>query len=384
MLSFICKQYEGVGEIHVCFDIYSETSLKFNERQRRGGIETEFLITGPDQAPKQPNEALLKNGSFKNELGKFLLKEWQKESLQVYLQNKLLFVSHGGHCLKIHGKDVSYPTNLQGTHSEADTLVAYHANASDGRIVIRATDTDVLIILLGMLAKHQEQEHPVKYENITMDVGTGNHQRYIDVSQLFVALEDKCAGINSSLLGLHSFSGSDYTSSFYRKGILMPFKLLIDKEMGGDWIQTFSEMAKPGFNNQKVLENFVCALYGMKHSNEINTVRQIKLRNLMKSSKSSSNKMKKVDCGLLPPCQKVLELKIKRSHMIARFWFNADQPNPSMGLNALNFGWVQKENILFPKWYDGSSLPSAEDLETSDGDEIGSDSDDETLEVEAE
>ena len=102
----------------------------------------------------------------------------------------------------------------------------------------------------------------------------------------------------------------------------------------------------------------------------------------MKTNESSPNKMKKVDCGLLPPCQKVLELKVKRSHMIARLWFNADQPNPSMGLNPLNFGWVEKEKILFPKWYDGSSLPSAEDLETSD--DIESDSDDESVDVEAE
>ena len=40
------------------------------------------------------------------------------------------------------------------------------------------------------------------------------------------------------------------------------------------------------------------------------------------------------------------------------------------------------KDILFPKWYDGNSLPSPEDLETSD--DIESDSDDESVEVEAE
>ena len=75
MLSSISKQYHGISEIHICFDTYSDVSLKFQERERRGQIDSEFLITGPDQAPKQSNETLLQNSSFKNELSKFLLKE---------------------------------------------------------------------------------------------------------------------------------------------------------------------------------------------------------------------------------------------------------------------------------------------------------------------
>ena len=93
------------------------------------------------------------------------------------------------------GDEVSKPADLQGEHDEADTLMTYHAAASEGIVVVRATDTDVLIILLGMIAKHQEEQHPVKYTRITMDVGAGNSQRYIDVTKLYFALEEKCAGI---------------------------------------------------------------------------------------------------------------------------------------------------------------------------------------------
>ena len=114
-------------------------------------------------------------------------------------------MSYGGNCVEVHGADISSPSNLQGSHSEADTLVAFHAAASEGAAVIRATDTDVLIIILGMLAKHQEEQHPVKYTSITMYVGAGNSQRYIDVSSLFATLEDKCAGITPSLLGLQFY-----------------------------------------------------------------------------------------------------------------------------------------------------------------------------------
>ena len=162
----------------------------------------------------------------------------------------------------------------------------------------------------------------------------------------------------------------------------MPFKLLLDDEMGEEWIAAFSDMAKPDFNSQKTIENFVCALYGMQHSNDTNFVRKIKLKKLLKPDRSSAKKLKKVDCGLLPPCQKVLQLKMQRSNMIARLWLNADQPNPSIDLDPLNFGWIKVENTLYPKWYDGSPLPSAAQLETPD--EIDTESEDDLSEAEAE
>ena len=37
------------------------------------------------------------------------------------------------------GDEVSKPADLQGEHDEADTLMAYHAAASEGIVVVRAT-----------------------------------------------------------------------------------------------------------------------------------------------------------------------------------------------------------------------------------------------------
>ena len=144
----------------------------------------------------------------------------------------------------------------------------------------------------------------------------------------------------------------------------MPFKLLLDDEMGEEWIGAFSKMAKPDFNSEKTIENFVCVLYGMKQSNDNNFVRKMKYKNLIKPDINSPKKLKKVDCGLLPPCQNVLNFKILRSQMVTRMWYNADQPNPSIDLDPLKFGWIKVDDALYPKWYEGSPLPSAAELES--------------------
>ena len=50
-----------------------------------------------------------------------------------------------------HELVITEPVNLQRQHEETDTLVAFHAKqAPEGNILVRSTDTDVLVILLGL------------------------------------------------------------------------------------------------------------------------------------------------------------------------------------------------------------------------------------------
>ena len=46
---------------------------------------------------------------------------------------------------------VDYPHSLQVKHEEADTLLAFHAAHVPGSVLVRASDTDVMVILFGML-----------------------------------------------------------------------------------------------------------------------------------------------------------------------------------------------------------------------------------------
>ena len=294
-----------------------------------------------------------------------------------------MLFSYGGSCAKIDS-DITFPPNIQGSHHEADTLLAFHAKMSEGNLVVRASDTDVMIIMLGMINKHKEQNIPVQYGNITMDVGTGNSQRFIDINKIHDQLENHSAGLSGALFALHAFSGSDYNASFYRKGKVLPLKLLLQNDtLSAGWIKSFRQMATQSFCREEDVESFVCAMYGMKDCKNTNLARKMKIVQQAKPNSKLPDQIKKIDCGLLPPCKKVLQNKIKRSQYVAITWSNADQPNPTEGMNPEEYGWYKVGNSFLPKWYEGSPLPAAEDLHVNDRNESSDEEDDEcTLESE--
>ena len=76
-----------------------------------------------------------------------------------YTSLKKLYVSQGGGCVCIDAvaNTIDKPGHFQGIHDEADRLVAFHIAQCKGNVVVRGTDTDLLIILLGMLGKHKEE-----------------------------------------------------------------------------------------------------------------------------------------------------------------------------------------------------------------------------------
>ena len=109
---------------------------------------------GPYQAQRQSGTELLKNSLrlFKDAFAHGGMEEtpkwhnpWREDSVH----------SHGGTCMK--GLETEKPYHLQCQHEEADTLLAFHANSiSSGTILVRSTDTDVLIILLGLAGRSEE------------------------------------------------------------------------------------------------------------------------------------------------------------------------------------------------------------------------------------
>ena len=90
--------------------------------------------------------------------------------------NKTIYISHGGKCMMVqnnryHDLVITEPDNVQSRHEEADTLVAFHAHQEpEGSILVRSTDTDVLVILLGLAGRSHGS-------NIILDYGSGNHRR---------------------------------------------------------------------------------------------------------------------------------------------------------------------------------------------------------------
>ncbi|KAK6168800.1 hypothetical protein SNE40_019977 [Patella caerulea] len=96
--------------------------------------------------------------------------------------------------------------------------------------------------------------------------------------------------------------------------------------------------------------------------------------------------IKKVDCALLPPCEKTVYSKLQRAHFVSIIWGRADSADPGHGLDPLQFGWSKKNGCCSPEWFLGPAMPdnifddvdSGEDItDDLDGDHLddGSNSD---------
>ncbi|CAL4180456.1 unnamed protein product, partial [Meganyctiphanes norvegica] len=314
----------------------------------------------------------------KDQLAKFLLKEWQKDQYGPILDNKTLFVSYGGNCVHLTFNElevkivVEHPDHLQGSHEEADTLLAFHAANSNGNIVVRASDTDVMVILLGMLGRHMENHRETSYQCIILDCGSGNTRQHIDVSKIASVLESTQKGLAAVLPGLHAFTDCDFTTAFYRKGKVKPLEVL-QKDTAGTLIKLFSKLSSDEDPLQSKAEEFICSLYGMKDGiNTVNEARYAKLLQMtgkIKDQETPLVNLKKVDCALLPPCLKTVHKKIQRAHYVSILWGNADSPYPGHGLDPVNYGWILRNGYYAPDWFSGPSISNDLFQESDQGDE---------------
>ena len=141
MLSLICSG--KAQEVHACFDTYVENFIKDSERKQRGAVDTAYKITGPDQKIRQNGKNLLTNGTlFKSELAKFFLVEWRKSNYWEAFRGKRLFVSYSGECFQYDPGSIAFHTT----------------NLSEEDVVARASDTAVLVILIGAIGRQIQGE----------------------------------------------------------------------------------------------------------------------------------------------------------------------------------------------------------------------------------
>ncbi|XP_068240150.1 uncharacterized protein [Palaemon carinicauda] len=373
IISTVCTG--GGDEIHVCLDKYVENSVNDSERKLRGAEDSVYTITGPNQTMRRKGAKLLKNGMFKNELGKFLLKEWGGNHYWNILNGKTLYASYGGECFQYTPNDfqeisVTSPAHLQANHEEADTLIAFHLeNTSGSKVLVRASDTDVLIILIGILGNQDPEVRSSK--NVFMDCGSGNSRRYINVTNIVEVLEEQKSGLPKALAGYHAFTGCDFTSAFYRKGKVKPLEIL-EKDPTGSFLQLFSNMGEvDGEVDIDVASEFVCKMYGQNKERDVDEARYRKIMQ-MSGTVDKENPLlhiKKVDCALLPPTRRTLEKKLLRAHYVTVLWSHANTKSPDQGLCAIDYGWAVDGDLLQPTWFDGPAVPDSLFANDSDKDQ---------------
>lgn len=157
-------------------------------------------------------KVFLSSGCNKEALLSFLASHWETCVLPT---NFTLFTTCGTSCKELNFVNSQLATSndvpaLNCDHEEADTrLVAHALHASQQSfqtVIVSSPDTNVAIMCLG---------HACHFKSLGFLTGTKTKRRIIDIVKCSQALGKE---MQSSLVGLHAFTGCDSVSSFSGKG----------------------------------------------------------------------------------------------------------------------------------------------------------------------
>jgi hypothetical protein len=316
----------------------------------------EYVISGPEQARTHDFAKELRNDKFKEALVLFLISHWQSNDVAPFIGNKTIllnFIHCYSYSVNVNGNVVQAqnPDFFCVSHEEADTKIVYHASKinSDCNVVVKCSDTDIVVIMLGNLHKITAK--------IYIECGVSSSRHVIDVNALheFLGL-DLC----KALPGFHAFTGCDYNPAFFRKGKKRPFKLLAKYE---EFQKAFASLGDTSIDMEDTfakIESFVCSMYGYELNQKINNVRfQMFLRNYkIKNTDEAFFKknLKNFDASCLPPCYTELLQQMRRAHYIAHLWNNATLSDP-IKFEPDTSGWTCIENKYDFLWFEGLQLP---------------------------
>lgn len=166
----------------------------------------------------------LKNTNFKESLVDFFSTHWTSDDIVPFIGNKLIHLNFRD-CRSYKSNNGKIESTIIEDlccilHEEADTKIIYHACSivNQSNIVIRASDTDILIIMLANITNLKNAA-----SSIWMLSGTGNHERVINITKIYEELGEL---LTKSLCGFHAFTGSDFNPAFFNKGKKRPFGIL--------------------------------------------------------------------------------------------------------------------------------------------------------------
>ena len=98
----------------------------------------------------------------------------------------------------------------------------------------------------------------------------------MNVTTIAATLEEKHAGLAAALPGLNTFTGCDFTASFFHKGKVNPYEIF-EKDTTGTFISFFQSWTLRDEPDQKISEAYVHSLYGMDEVKDIDEGRYKKI-----------------------------------------------------------------------------------------------------------
>ena len=253
---FISALYTGIesSRIDVVFDADRDESIKNAERVNRGSdILFSSIVAG--HKVKQWR-CLLSSPKSKSNLIKFLVQDWQKQSLRTKLLNKVMYVTCERKCFRVTEDTWSEVESLYSTQEEGDTRMLLHAKHEEEEctaIIIASQDTDVFITSLSFAHEFVCQ--------LDVKSSTQTREKFVDVQKVAAAVGHNMCCV---LPGLHSFTGCDTVSAFGGKGKISAFKLM---QKNRKYQDAFTHLGKEWSVPRdlfSVLKDFTCKLYATR------------------------------------------------------------------------------------------------------------------------
>ena len=239
-----------------------------------------------------------------------------------------------------------YPfEELKSNQEEADTKVILHClnvlqEDVNRSVILRSHsgDTDITVLAVSLLHTHRNR--------VYLENGTGKNKKGHWLNSVKLTDSNR-----NAIIGFLAFTGNDYVSSFFRKGKKLCWKTMVQKEK---FVQMFGELGS-SWNLEEdqfnILEEFTAHIYGSKES-DINCAGSSMFR------KKFQAENKTPDISVLPPCQSVLKLHIRRANFVACLWKKSSEPIIDVQ-PVYEHGWYEDNSV---QWIDKPFPESVEDI----------------------
>uniref|UniRef100_UPI00358E4927 uncharacterized protein isoform X4 n=1 Tax=Myxine glutinosa TaxID=7769 RepID=UPI00358E4927 len=137
---------------------------------------------------------------------------------------------------------------------------------------------------------------------------------------------------------------------------------VVEKDKTGCYVNLFFSTGEvDGSVDPDVASELVCRMYGQSKTRDVNEARYNKLMQ-MTGKVDQENPLvniKRIDCALLPPSRRTLDMKIRRTQYVTALWTHAGTASPGDGLSPTDYGWSVNDNILKPTWFEGPVIPDS-------------------------
>ena len=328
--------------VYIVCDQYDKPTIKSAEQEMRGQSE-QYATIKPDMKLQDLGN-FLKNGTNKENTMAVIEQVAIEERSKLLRPGRTFYIARTNQCTMISRDLVESKPELNSDHMEADTKFVYltnHAlhenNNNPTQCVIRSCsgDIDIPIILLAHIRPNLQ---------IIIDNGTGKSRKFLDLNKCELSELERQA-----LLGFHAFTGSDYTSSFFRKGKLNLWQKYVSGKTGK--LHVLASIGQDDYINLVPdLEKLVVQFYNLRCGDINKACSEIFWSNFGRG--------RIPDLSCLPPCKTSLLLHIKRSHYVSMIWRLAHHPILNLE-SPEKYGWTRELDI---QWVDEPFPDDVSDL----------------------